>query len=97
MRASGFTSSNVGVAFDNYAVFWFQTIFFLNLTVIASKKIVPDVKCPPGVLGCQMPPGDIGASNANRGYWGVKCHPRVIGESKAWGSQKAGASKGMIT
>ena len=43
-----------------------------------------------------MPPEVIGASNATRGYWGVKCHPEVIGASKAQGSQKAGASKGPI-
>ena len=33
-------------------------------------KIVPGVKCHPGV---------IWASNATRGYWGVKCHPGVSG------------------
>ena len=29
--------------------------------------------------GRQMPHRGIGASNAIRGYWGVKCHPRVLG------------------
>ena len=33
-------------------------------------KIVPGVKCHPGV---------IGASNATWGYWGVKCHLKVMG------------------
>ena len=62
-------------------------VFFLN-----RRRIVPDVKCPPGILGCQMPPGDIGASNANWGYWGVKCHPGVLGRQmplEAVGASKA--------
>ena len=33
--------------------------------------------------GRQMPHRGIGASNATRGYWGVKCHIGIIGESKA--------------
>ena len=39
------------------------------------------VKCHPGVLGRQMPPRGIGASNATRGYWGVK----GLGASKGRG------------
>ena len=35
-----------------------------------------------------MPPGDIGASNATRGYWGVKCHLGIIGESNVTRASK---------
>ena len=45
---------------------------------------------PPRGLGRQMPPGGIGASNATQGYWGVKCHPRVLGRQRPHGRQKAG-------
>ena len=109
MRASGFTSSNVGVAFDNFAVFWFQSIFFKSKKNCSGRQMPPrdigvsnatrrywGVKCQLGVLGRQMPPGGIGASNATWGCWGVKGHPEVIGASKACGRQKAGASKGPI-
>ena len=56
------------------------------------------VKCHSGVLGRQMPPRGIGASNATWGCWGVKCHPEFTGASKATlrllGRQRPWASKG---
>ena len=40
------------------------------------------VKSHLGVLGRQMPPGGIGASNATWGYWGIKCHSVVLGRQR---------------
>ena len=51
-------------------------------------KIVPGVKCHPGVFR---------ASNATRGYWGVKCHPGYWGvkcHTEFTGASKARGVKG---
>ena len=48
------------------------------------------------ILDPLLGPIEIHRKYATRGYWGIKCHPEVIGASKAWRSQKAGASKGPI-
>ena len=60
-------------------------LFFFNLTVIASKK---------NCSGRQMPPRDIGVSNATRRYWGVKCQLGVLGRQMPL--EAVGASKATL-
>ena len=53
------------------------------------------VKCHPGVLGRQMPPGGIGASNATLNLQGRQ-RPGASKVPKASRRQKSGASKGPL-
>ena len=53
------------------------------------------VKCHPGVLGRQMPPGGIGASNATPNLLGRQ-RPGASKGPKASRRQKSGASKDLI-
>ena len=50
-----------------------------------SEKLFRASNATQVLFGRQMPPGGIGASNATRGYRGVKCHPEFTGASKARG------------
>ena len=48
-----------------------------------SEKLFRASNATQVLFGRQMPPGGIGASNATRGYRGVKCHLGFTGASKA--------------
>ena len=60
----------------------------MGIPEIGSKFFFLNLK---NCSGRQMPPRGIGASNANRGYWGVKCHLGVLGRQMP--PQITGASK----